>query len=118
MSTPPPISTVRRRLTRHIARYGTTLTYARSGSTFAFTARVSVMSPTVRSAWFKTSEVDTWSNRPAYVVTVAGDFAPFGGAVASGTDTVTIHGAAYTVRKIDRVRLGEAIVRTVLYCAT
>jgi hypothetical protein len=118
MSTPAPIRAVRRRLTRHIARYGTSLTYTRGGSTFTFAGRVSVMSPTVRSAWFKTAEVDTWSQRPAYVVTVAGDLAPFASAIINGSDAVTINGIAYTIRKHDRVRLGDIIVRTVLYCTT
>ena len=117
MSTPAPAPALRRRLGRMLTRYGTNLTYTRGASSFAFIARASVMSPTVRSTWFTFAETDAWSRRPAYVVAIAGDFAPFGGDIVNGTDSITINNVAYLVRKHDRVRLSNLVIRTVLYCA-
>jgi hypothetical protein len=102
------------RLGRIIGLYGQSYTYKRGASTTSVPARLSVMNNTTKYAWFTSAEVAAWGGLPGYVVTIAGNFAPFSSAPVAG-DLITIKGVDHTVRKFDQPRLGTVVVKTVLY---
>lgn len=104
-----------RSLTRLIDRWGQTVSLVHAGQTFTPVARVTTMGLNVRYVWFRSAETTSWES-PAYVVTLPGDYQTGNGGPAAG-DTVSLYGQTYTVRKIDRPRVGVVVVKTVLLVA-
>lgn len=104
-----------RRLAALIARYGQTIIVRRDGSTYAASARVTVMSTATRYNYFRYDETQGWL-APAYTLTIAGDYALPTGAVGTG-DVVELPGGLYPVRRVDKPRVGNVVFKTVLYVA-
>jgi|GEM_PF-6478242 hypothetical protein len=102
-----------------ITQYGVLITYTRGSGASAKSqdvrARVSPMTTVVRYQWFKSDETVNWE-LPAYVVTFAGDFRPQD-TEPQVEDTVTLLTGNYTVRKWEKSRLGDTVIRTTLYVA-
>ena len=111
---PTPAQAVKR-LTTIIARYGGMYPYKRGAFTTMIPARIRPMTGGEKYEWFTAAEVSAWA-APAYVITLAGDFKPFGADPATG-DKATIAGTDYTVKKWDKTRLGSVVLKTTLYCA-
>jgi hypothetical protein len=108
---------MRDRLADLIAALGTEISYAAGSLNVNVPARISVMSGSVRFARFRADTTSTWA-LPAFVVTVAGDFRPFGAEPQTG-DAVALTGesSGLTVRRVEKIRLAGIVVRTVLYVA-
>ncbi|GAB4458872.1 MAG: hypothetical protein OHK0029_20700 [Armatimonadaceae bacterium] len=115
----PLAELLRRQMIQVIERYGSTVTYTRgtepAATSIEVRARVSPMSNNVRFPWFRSDESATWES-PAYVVSLAGDFRPLNSEPQTG-DRVTLPTGDYTVRKWDKVRIGDTVIRTTLYVA-
>jgi len=106
-----------RRLRLIIARYGETirLTYNNGGSFADFSGRVALMNQSQRYAYFRSTETSTWA-LPAYVITYAGDFnTPV--SPNTTTDTLTVRGVVLKIRKIQKPRLGNVTVTTIIFAA-
>ena len=107
---------IARRMAQIIEAWGQPVSIGRGGTTNTQTARVSAMSNVVKYAWFRSNETANWA-APAYVVTLAqSGEAGILGAVQVG-DSVGLPQGVFTVRKLDRPRLGGVIFKTVLYVA-
>lgn len=104
-----------RSLKRLIDRWGQSVSLVHGGQTFTPVARVTAMGMNLRYVWFRAAETSNWES-PAYVVTLSGDYQTGNGGPAEG-DTMTLYGQAYTVRKIDRPRVGTVVLKTVLLVA-
>ena len=106
---------LQKRLRRVLLYFGQNYVYKRGSNTITVNAQGRVMRSADRYSYFTKAESDLWI-LPAYVLTIAGDFAPFGTSPAA-TDTVTINGQDYMVKKTDRRRVGSVVVSTVLFVA-
>ncbi|MBC8143164.1 MAG: hypothetical protein H7Y38_17190 [Armatimonadetes bacterium] len=104
-----------RRLAALIARFGQGIVIRRGDSSFAASARVTVMSTATRYNYFRFDETQAWL-APAYTVTIAGDYALPTGAVVAG-DVVELPTGLYPVRRVDKPRVGNVVFKTVLYVA-
>ena len=104
-----------RSLARLIERWGQSVSLVHDGQTFTPLARVTTMALGLRYVWFRSTETDNWES-PAYTVTLPGDYQTGNGGPAVG-DSVTLYGQTYTVRKIDRPRVGTVVIKTVLLAA-
>jgi hypothetical protein len=108
---------MRERLGAELAALGTEVSYSAGSLTVDVPARVTVLQGGVRFARFRDDEMTVWA-LPAFVITVAGDFLPFGAEPAAG-DAVSLPGepSGFTVRRVEKVRLAGIVIRTLLYAA-
>ena len=107
---------VRDRVAALIVRWGVTVTLGAASSARSVPALVQVLTGAERSPAFRTAEIADWL-APAYLLTLAGDAAPvaIGDAITLPADYPTP--GALNVQKIERVSIGAACVKTLLFCA-